>query len=151
LLRRQAKNLETFNGNLLAWVKTFDPVYRQKFSDSFENLLHRQVALLKNFERVLTQDGMQTPLFLASCEDLLRRQAQSLEGFGDLGQFTFDATQAQGGPGIAIYKTVDKTSASCQYMSNHVRKPIVLFRYMRLFQRIHLRQRSRRRISRKPR
>jgi hypothetical protein len=113
LLRRQANNLEAYNGNLLAWVKTFDPIYRQKFSDSFEDLLHRQVALLKNFERVLTQDGMQTPSFLASCEDLLRRQAQSLEGFGDLGQFTFNTTQAQEGPGIAIYKTADKTTLAC--------------------------------------
>jgi uncharacterized repeat protein (TIGR01451 family) len=113
LLRRQAKNLEAFNGNLLAWVKTFEQPYRQKFSDSFEDLLHRQAALLKKFVFVLHQDGMQTPTFLSSLEDLLRRQAQSLEGFGDLGEFTFDPAPPLKGPGIAIYKTADKTSLSC--------------------------------------
>jgi uncharacterized repeat protein (TIGR01451 family) len=113
LLRRQAKNLEAFNGNLLAWVKNFDQVYRQKFSDSFEDLLHRQVALLKKFNTILLQDGMQTPLFLSSFEDLLRRQAQSLVGFGDLGEFTFDPAPPLEGPGIAIYKTGSKTSLSC--------------------------------------
>jgi hypothetical protein len=112
LLRRQAKNIESYNGNLLAWVVTFDQPYRQKFSDSLEDLLHRQVALLEKFETKLHQDGMQTPGFLSSFEDLLRRQANSLMGFGDLGELIFNNT-TQEGPGIAIYKTADKTSLAC--------------------------------------
>jgi hypothetical protein len=112
LIRSQSKDIEAFNGNLLAWVKTFDQPYRQKFSDSLEDLLHRQVALLVKFDRLMQQDGMPTPGFVRSFEDLLRRQAQSLQGFGDLGEFTFDNT-TQEGPGIAIYKTADKTSLAC--------------------------------------
>jgi hypothetical protein len=112
LLRRQARNIDSYNGNLLAWVITFDQPYRQKFSDSLEDLLHRQVNLLEKFEDRLHQDGMQTPRFLSSFEDLLRRQANSLMGFGDLGELIFNNT-TQEGPGIAIYKTADKTSLAC--------------------------------------
>jgi uncharacterized repeat protein (TIGR01451 family) len=76
---------------------------RQELSASFEDLLKRQVTMLKEFENLeknlVTTDPVVKTKFLASFEDLLRLQANLLLSFEDVVKLAFPTGDNTNPPG----------------------------------------------------
>jgi len=102
---------------------------RQELAASFEDLLKRQVTMLREFENLeknlVTSDPVVKTKFLASFEDLLRLQANLLLSFEDIVKLAFPTGDNTNPPGpVPPYVPMPSQNVTLPVVPQNVTQPV---------------------------